>query len=101
MQRRFAMNDSTVGQLDALPAVVAVHRVVAAGECGDFAHSKFAQLSLQLADVVASAVWRRVAAIHKAMDEYALDFLLLGHFQESEQMVDMRMHAAIAQQPEQ
>ncbi len=37
MRFGFAVNHCAVGQLDAFPAVVAVHRVVAAGERGDFA----------------------------------------------------------------
>ena len=32
------------------------------------------------------------------MDKYSFDFLLLGHLQQREQMMDVRMHAAVAQQ---
>ncbi len=53
---------------------------------------------LQLADEVAAAVWRRVAAVHEAVNEDALDFLLLGHFEQREEVLDVRVHAAVAQE---
>jgi len=35
------------------------------------------------------------------VDQDVLDFLLLGHFQQCEQMIDVRVHAAIAKQAHQ
>ena len=35
------------------------------------------------------------------MDENALDFLLLGHFEQREEMLDVRMYAAVAEQAQQ
>ena len=44
---------------------------------------------------------RRVAAVDEAMDEHALHFVLLRHSQQREQVLDVRVHAAIAQQAHQ
>jgi len=87
-----------IGEFDALPAVVAIHRVVAADEGSDFADAEFAHFLLELADEVAAAVGRSVAAVHEAVDEDFFDFPLLGHFEEREEMVDVRMYAAVAEE---
>ena len=94
----FAMNQRAVGQLDALPAIVAVHRVVAADERGDFADLQLAHFLLELAHEVAAAVRRSVAAVHEAVDENFLDLLLLGQFEQREEMRDVGVHAAVAEQ---
>src|SRR5208283_1376417 len=95
---RFAVDEGAIGEFDALPAVVAVHGVVAANEGGDFADTEFAHFLLEFADVIAAAVGRGVAAVHEAVDEDLFDFPLLGHFEESEEVVDVGMHTAIAEQ---
>ena len=95
-----AVHDGAVGQLHALPAIIAIHGVVTADESGDLSDLQLAHLLLQLADEIAAAVRRRVAAVHEAMDEDFLDFLLLGHFEQREKMLDVRVHAAIAEQAE-
>src|SRR6266481_51957 len=95
---RFAVDEGAVGEFDALPAVVTVHRVIAADEGGDFADAEFAHSLLELADEVAAAVGWRVAAVHETVDEDLFDFPLLGHFKKSEKVVDVRMHAAVAEE---
>ena len=39
---------------------------------------------------------RRVAPVHEAVDENALDFIFARHAQQREKMLDVRMDAAIA-----
>ena len=92
------MDYGAIGEFHALPAIVTVHGIVAANKCRDFSDSQLAHFLLQLADVVAAAVRRRVAPIHEAVHKNFFDFLLLGHFQQRKQMLDVRMHAAIAEQ---
>ena len=92
------MNHRAIGELDALPAIVAIHGVVAADERGDFADAELAHFLLQLLDEVAAAVRRRVAAVHEAMDKDVFHFLLLGHFEQREKMLNVRVHAAVAEQ---
>ena len=48
-----------------------------------------------------AAVRRRVAPVHEAVDENALDVLLARHVQQREKMLDVRVHAAVAQQTHQ
>ena len=67
---------------------------------GDFADAEFAHLLLQFTDEVSATVWRGVAAVHEAMDEDLFDFFFFGHFEKSEEVMDVRVHAAIAEQPE-
>src|SRR6266699_846103 len=78
---RIAVNDGAISLLDALPAVVAIHRVVTACERRNAPASGLAHFLWQLADVGDSAMWRRIAAGHEAMDIYALDVLLARHSQ--------------------
>ena len=92
------MRHGAICQLDALPAIVAVHRVIAAHHRGDFSDAQLPHFLLQLADEIAAAVWRSVAAVHEAVHENFFYLVLLGHFQQRKQMVDVRMHAAIAEQ---
>ena len=95
------MDHGAIGLLDALPAIVAVHRVVAAADAGDLAHAVLAHLLLELAQEVDAAVGRRVAAVHEAVDENVLHLVFARHAQQLEQMLDVRMHAAVAHQPDQ
>ncbi len=44
---------------------------------------------------------RRVAPIHKTVDENVFNLLLLGHLQQREEMVDVRVYAAVAKQSHQ
>src|SRR5205807_1622932 len=58
----------------------------------------FARLLLQLGNEIDTAVGWRIAAIEETVNKYALNFVVLGHAQQCEQMPDMRMYAAIAYQ---
>ncbi len=90
-----------LGALDPFPALVAIHRVVAAGDGGDAAHADAPHLALQGFDESRSAFGRRIAAVHEAVDADVAHLLALGHF---EQRVEVRvhgMHAAVAEQTHQ
>ncbi len=56
---------------------------------------------LQPAQKIDAAVRRRIAAVEEAMHENALDLVLLRHAQQREQVLDVRMHAAVAEQAHQ
>src|SRR5882762_207972 len=95
------MDNGPVGEFDALPPSVAIHGVVAPDQRGDLTDTQFANLLLESLHEITAAVWRSIPAIHEAVDQDVLDFLLLGHFQQCEQMIDVRVHAAIAKQAHQ
>ena len=92
------MCQRAVGQLDAFPAIVAVHGVIAAHDRRNLADAQLAHLLLQLAHVFLPAVRWRVPAIHEAMHKDLFDLVPLGHLQQDKQVMDVRVHAAIAQQ---
>src|ERR1700761_4133271 len=89
------MDESAVGALDALPAIVAIHGVVAAGHGGDLA-AELAELLFEPRDVVDAAVGRRVAAVHETVDENFFNFGFAREFEKREEVVDVRVHAAVA-----
>ena len=91
-----AMNHRAVGLLDSFPAIVAIHCVVAADHGSDLADAVLAHFLFELADKIDAAVRRRVAAVHEAMNENAGDFIFARHAQKLEEMVDMRVNAAVA-----
>jgi hypothetical protein len=52
------------------------------------------------AEEIYSAVGRSVAPVHEAVDENIFDFIFSRHLEEREEMVQVRMDAAIAQKTE-
>ena len=96
-----ALNHGTVRFFDTLPAVVAVHGVVAADDGGDLADAVFAHLLFERAKEINTAIRRSVAAVHEAVDENALDLIFAGHAQQRVEMFDVRVDAAIADEAEQ
>src|SRR6266403_2402397 len=95
------MDNGAIGEFDALPPIVAIHGVVAPDQRGDLTDTQFPSLRLESLHEIAAAVRRSIPAIHEAVDQDVLDFLLLGHFQQCEEMIDVRVHAAIAEQAHQ
>ena len=85
----------------ALPALVAVHGVIAAVDRSDLGHAVFAHFLLELAEEINAALGRRVAAVHEAVDENVRDFILARHAQQGEQMLQLRMNAAVADETHQ
>ena len=94
------MNHGAVGFLDALPAIVAVHGVVAADDGGNLADAVFAHFLFERAQEIDAAIGRGVAAVHEAVDENARDFIFAGHAQQRVEMFDVRVDAAIAEEAE-
>jgi hypothetical protein len=90
-----------VSFFDALPAIIAVHGVIAAADAGNLADAVFAHLLLELSHVVDAAIRRRIAAIGEAMDKNARDSLLLGHAQQGEKVLQLGMNAAVADEAHQ
>ena len=95
-----ALHDGGVGLVDALPALVAVHRVVAAGDGGDRARAELGDVRLQVAHEAARAVGRGVAPVGEGVDEDARQAAVACELQEGAQVVVAGVDAAVAQEAE-
>ena len=95
-----ALGNGVIGLLDALPAVVAVHRVIAAGNRGDAADLDRVDLRLQAVDIFDTGLRGRVAAVHEAVEAHLAQTVAARQLEQREHMVDMRVYAAIGQQAE-
>ena len=96
-----AVDKRAVGLFDAIPAGVAIHGIVATADGGELADAERAHFLLELSEVVHTGGGRGVAAVEEGVDEDALDAVLLGHLQQGEEVMDVGMDPAIADQPEQ
>ena len=93
------MDDRVVGELDPLPAGVAVHRVIAAADRGDTAG--LAQPALELAEVAAAAVGQRVAAVGEGVKDDVGDALLRGELDRRLDVLPAGVDAAVGDEAEQ
>ena len=95
--RADAVHQHVVGHFHAFPTLVAVHGVVAAHHRGNFGAGALHVL-LQIVDEAHAALGVGVAAVGESVHEYAPHARLMGNGAQGLHMVDVRMHAAIAQQ---
>ena len=89
-----AICDCVIGLDDTVPVVVAVHRIVAAGDRRDLADAELVHLRLQLLDVLDTGIRRSITAVHEAVDIYLLEAVSLRELQQAEEMVLMAVDAA-------
>ena len=97
-KRRLALRDEIVGLAHALPALVAVHRVVAAADRGDAAAPQLVALALQREQRGFRALGRRVAPVEEGVHAHVAHASAHGHLQ---QRLDLRLvtvHAARREQ---
>jgi hypothetical protein len=94
-----AKHDGIPGELVALPALVAVHGVVAADDRGDFRTAGL-QIFFQLGHVGGTAGGRCVAAISDGVDHEVFDSGGFRGIAKRGEVILMRMHAAIADEAE-
>ena len=87
--------------LDALPRVVAVHRIKTAHDGGDAADADLFNFLFQLFDVFRGGIRRNVAAVEERMNINLGKAVQLGHAKQPVQMLLMRMHAAGGDKPHQ
>src|SRR4029077_12387741 len=93
------VDDRVVGELDPLPAGVAVHRVVAAADGGDAAG--LAQPALQLPQVVATAVRQGVAAVGGGVEDDVGNALLGGQLDAGLDVVPAGVDPTVGDEAEQ
>ena len=81
-----------------LPAEVAVHGEVAAGDGGDLADADLAHLLLESFEVAEAAGGQRVAAVHEGMDEDVGEALLFREAQQSVEVALVRVDSAVGEE---
>ena len=95
------MSDGLIGLLLAVPAMVAVHCVVAAGDRRDLADADLLALCLELLDVRLCALRRHIAAVEEGVDVDVLDALLLCHLEQCVEVALVAVYAARGNEAEQ
>ena len=95
-----ALGNGAIGFLDTLPAVVAIHRIIAAGNRSNTADLNRVDLRLQAVDIFDTGLRGRVAAVHEAMEAHLAQTVAARQLEQREHMVNMRVYAAIGQQAE-
>ena len=98
---RFGAHNGVEGLLHALPALVAVHRVIAPRNRSDFCHARktfFSDELFKFLDIALAARRRHIAAIHEAMDANIAHAISGRVLNERIQMLVRGMHATIGKQ---
>ena len=83
-----------------LPAAVAVHGIVTSADRRDLADAVLAHSLLQLFDITGSVGRQGVTPVHEAVDEDALQAVLLGHAQQGVEVILVRVNTPIGEQAE-
>jgi hypothetical protein len=95
----FALHEPVHGDRDALPTLVAVHRVVPASDARYLADADLAEERGEVLRIARGGLGRGVAAVAKEVDVDVRDTLLLRGLEERLQVVDVRVHAAVGNLP--
>ncbi|MNX92463.1 hypothetical protein D3C86_1246030 [compost metagenome] len=96
-----AVHEGAVGDLDPLPAVVAVHGVVAPHDGGDLAVTHGVQALLDLVEVAPARGGRRVAPVGDGLDVGLGHAEARGHLQEGVEVLLGAVDAAVGDQAHQ
>ena len=94
----FTQSKSPVSLLDAVPAVVAVHRIVAAGNNADFTDTQLIHLVLERLHILNTGLRRCIAPVKEAVHKHIFDSFALCHLQKGVHMCIMAVNAAVRQQ---
>ncbi len=81
-----ALNQRPPSPLDPLPAIVAVHGIIAADDRGDPPAAEPGHLRLQLRKILRGAARRCIATVEKGVNQDLFDALRPGHFEQSIKM---------------
>jgi hypothetical protein len=93
-----ALDESIDGHLDAVPALVTVHGVVAANKSDELANANLLDSLKELLDVLVGRLGSSVAAVAEGVDVDVLDALLLGGTEEGEEVGDVRVNTAVREE---
>ena len=93
-----AVNHGGIGLFHTVPAVVAVHGVVAAHYRSDFAHADFLQLIGAFLHIILAGGGRYVAAVQQSVDIHILQAAALSQLHDGIEVGVMAVDAAVGQQ---
>ena len=96
-----AVNQQVVGERDAIPALVAVHRVVTADDRADPAAAGVASPLLDLLEKAGTRMRQRVPPVGERMNHEVADAQLASEADQRAQVFHARVHAAGRHQPDQ
>ncbi len=96
--RSLAFNDRAPRSLDALPSLVAIHRVVASGDRRDSPAPKLLQLRFELVDERKRRARRFVAPVEHGVNRNPARAIRRSDVEQRDQMIDMAVHAAVGKQ---
>ena len=96
-----AAYEQVVGQLDAVPMLVAVHGVIAADDGCDNACAHFIHVLLQVGDEALARPGVGIPAVHEAVNEAILNIVHLGDVDEFQEVVEGRVNTASGSQAHQ
>ena len=93
-----AVYHGVVGHLQALPALVPVHGIVPAHDGGDLTYADLRTLFPALGHKILAAGGGHIPPVQKGVDVDLLQALVLGHFQQSPQVLHSGVYAAVGEQ---
>ena len=83
------------------PPLVTVHSIITAADCRKTSDAFFLHKRFQILHIRNRALRRHIPAVKERMHEYFFQPGFLRHLQQRFQMVDMTVHAAVAEQSHQ
>ena len=93
--RALPLHYGSISLSQALPALVAVHSVIATAYGGNLTHANFLHRSFQLLHIGQRALGRHIASIQKGVHINLIQAMLLCHFQKCDDVGDVAVHTAI------
>jgi hypothetical protein len=96
-----AQDEAPEAELDAVPALVPIHDVVATDDGGQLPDAELRETVEELLQVGGGALGVGITAIGKEVDEDVGHLELTGDLEKSEQMVDVRVDAAVRDEAQQ
>ena len=78
-----------------LPSLVSVHCVESAGDYTDAAYAFFFHVLLECSEPCHSALRRNVSSVEETVYDYILNSVLLGHVDNSLEVLKVAVHAAV------
>src|SRR3954453_18108826 len=95
------MNDGIVGELSPFPALVAVHRVIAAADCGDAPGADFIELYLKVLEETKPAGGGGGPSISERMNGDPGKSLFCGQANKRDKVPGVAMHASVGNESHQ